>query len=198
MSAEPKQATENKSIESVPSNKIAYDIKNLEKRLESLIEFEKQKNRVSFGMIVLSTVAQGHYDRAFKELEVAGRGLEEYPAFEVRARRFIEHAKGLVSAIRTKHQVGRSAHVNRSKQKELSDRIAEHFVDLKKTLIIIEKIQKSVRASDLSSTTMFFKTAFYSAVVVFLVYTAYQNSSYSVEFSLRDLLEFIQLEWPME
>ena len=197
MSAAEKQTDQEDSTpHSTTSEKVAFGITNLEKRLASLIEHEGNKKKVSFGFVVLTCVAQSQYDRALLELESVGEGFEEYPAFEVRARRFIEHAKGLVSAIRTKHQVGKSPHVNKSKQKELSDRITEHFVDLKRTLIVIEKVQKSVRAKDLSSTLLFFKTCFFVSVILFLSYTAYQNSAYSNTFSLRDLFDLFTFQLP--
>lgn len=198
MGAEQKQLENSNTSEAPVRIKTGFDNKSLEQRLASIIEQDYRKNIISFGYIVLSSVAQGQYDRALKELEHVGEGFEEYPAFENRARRFIEHAKGLVSAIKTKHNVGKSPHVNKSKQKELSDRITEHFVDLKKTLIIIEKVQKSVRASDLSSTTLFFKTSFFAAVLVFLFYTAYQNSAYSNAFSFRDIFELLSFEIPFD
>ncbi len=197
MSAAENHSNKEESSSPSTSERVAFDIRHLEKRLAGLIERdEKDKSRISFGFVVLTCVAQGQYDRALLELDAVSHGFEEYPAFEVRARRFIEHAKGLVSAIRTKHQVGKSPHVNKSKQKELSDRITEHFVDLKRTLIVIEKVQKSVRATDLSSTILFFKTCFFALVVVFLFYTAYQNSAYSNTFSLRDLFDLFTFQLP--
>lgn len=198
MGAEQKQLEHSESSEAPVRIKTGFDNTSLQQRLADMIEQEYRKNIISFGFIVLSSVAQGQYERALKELEHVGEGFEEYPAFEIRARRFIEHAKGLVSAIKTKHEVGKSPHVNKSKQKELSDRITEHFVDLKKTLIVIEKVQKSVRATDLSSTTMFFKTCFFAAVIVFLFYTAYQNSAYSNTFSFRDIFQLFSFEFPFD
>ncbi len=178
------------------AERVAEGIKNLQKRLHSLIENDNFKNKISFGSVVLKSVAQGGYDRALRELEMVGDGFEAYPAFAIRTQRQVEHAKSLVFAIKTKHEVGKSAHINRSKQKELSDKITEHFVELKKTLINIEKIQKSVRSSDLSSTTLFFKSAFYSVAVVFLVYTFYQASHFMSDLSLMDVFSFFTLQWP--
>ncbi|MBY0384152.1 hypothetical protein K2X05_03250 [bacterium] len=184
--------------ENTPSaQKINAYVKGLEKRLGELIEQDAVRGgHISFGYVVLTSVAQGNYDRATKELESVGIGFEGYPAFEARSRRFVEHAKGLVLAIKTKNEVGKSPHVNKSKQKELSDRITEHFVDLKRTLIIIEKVQKSVRSADLGSTVFFFKTCFYSIAALFIFYTIYQNSIYSDTFSLRDLFSFFEFQWP--
>lgn len=176
--------------------KISAYVKGLEKRLAELIEQDARKGQISFGYVVLTSVAQGNYERATKELDAVGIGFEGYPAFEIRSRRYIEHAKGLVLAIKTKNEVGKSPHVNKSKQKELSDRITEHFVDLKKALITIEKIQKSVRSADLSSTIYFFKTCFYSAAAIFVLYTIFQSSAYSDSFSLTDLFSFLDFQLP--
>jgi hypothetical protein len=174
----------------------SFDFKGLEKRLSALIERDGGSRNLSFGYVVLSSVVHGQYDRAQKELENVYTGFEEFPAFVVRSKRFVEHAKGLVVAIKTKHEVGKSPHINKSKQKELSDRIAEHFIDLKKTLMTIEKVQKSVRASDLSSTIYFFKASFYSLLAVFVAYTIYVNAIYSDTFSFRDLFQYFDFYWP--
>ncbi len=174
----------------------SFDFKGLEKRLSALIERDGGNRNLSFGYVVLSSVVHGHYDRAQKELENVYSGFEEFPAFVVRSRRFVEHAKGLVVAIKTKHEVGKSPHINKSKQKELSDRIAEHFIDLKKTLMTIEKVQKSVRASDLSSTIYFFKASFYSFLAVFVAYTIFVNAMYTDTFSFRDLFQYFDFYWP--
>jgi hypothetical protein len=170
----------NKTNENVTPS---FDFKGLEKRLAALIERDGGNHNLSFGYVVLSSVVHGQYDRAQKELENVYIGFEEFPAFVVRSRRFVEHAKGLVGAIKTKQQ-------------ELSDRIAEHFIDLKKTLMTIEKVQKSVRASDLSSTIYFFKASFYSFVAVFVAYTIYVNAIYSDTFSFRDLFQYFDFYWP--
>lgn len=145
------------------------DIKHLEKRLASLIEgqeLQEKPSHISFGFTVLTSVAQGNYPRALAELESVGVGFEAYTVFGERTHRHVEHAKSLVNAIRTKHMIGKSPHVNKSKQKELSDRIADHFLELKSTIVMIEKIQKSIRAEDLSSTIYFVKTVFYAAAFV--------------------------------
>jgi hypothetical protein len=175
---------------------LSFDFKGLEKRLADLIDKDGGGRKLSFGYVVLSSVVRGQYDRAQKELESVYVGFEEFPAFAERSKRFVEHAKGLVMAIKTKHEVGKSPHINKSKQKELSNRIAEHFVDLKKTLVTIEKVQKSVRASDLSSTIFFFKACFYSLLAVFAAYTIYVNAMYSDTFSFRDIIQFFDFQWP--
>lgn len=146
------------------------DIKHLEARLASLLETrEGADTHISFGFAVLSSVAHGNYGRALAELESVGEGFEEYKLFKIRTHRYVEHAKSLVAAIRVKHMIGRSSHVSKSKQKELSDKIADHFLELKATIVMIEKVQKSVRAEDLSSTIYFIKTLFYATAIIILV-----------------------------
>ena len=174
----------------------SFDFRALEKRLTDLIEKDGGSSNLSFGYVVLSCVVHGHYGRAQKELECVYSGFEEFPGFIMRSKRFVDHAKSLVDAIKTKHEVGKSPHINKSKQKELSDRIVEHFIDLKKTLMNIEKVQKSVRANDLSSTIYFFKASFYSFVAVFVAYTLFVNAFNSDTFAFRDLFQYFNFYWP--
>jgi len=178
------------------SSKVLSDINNLEKRLAELLEQDVPGSRISFGFAVLSSVARGNYERALAELEAVGNGLEEYRLFEFRSRRFVEHAKSLVVAIRAKHSVGKSSNVNKSKQKELSDKIAEHFVDLKRTIIVIEKIQKSVRSEDLSSTILFFKTGYISAIAVLGAYAFYHFYPEFQSITWKEFFSFFFWNWP--
>lgn len=185
----------------VPKNKMqspqqeaalkAYnDIRHLEARLASMIESEGDRHKqISFGFTVLSCVAQGNYDRAMEELETVGEGFEQYRLFKVRTHRYVEHAKSLVNAIRIKHMIARSSHVNKSKQKELADKIADHFLELKTTIVMIEKIQKNVRAEDLSSTIYFVKTVFYATALVVLI-TAMTYAYKYLDVTPRQLIMF--------
>lgn len=185
-----------RSSASSKSSKVLTDINNLEKRLAELLEQDVPGSRISFGFSVLSNVARGSYDRAIAELDSVGVGLEDYRLFEFRSRRFVEHAKSLVVAIRAKHTVGKSSNVNKSKQKELSDKIAEHFVDLKRTIIIIEKIQKSVRAEDLSSTIFFFKTCFVAAVAILSAYAYFHLTDELAALPIKEVISYFFLDWP--
>lgn len=193
MSASPKEIAEKAASN---TSKVISDINNLEKRLAELLDQEVPGSKISFGFTVLSCVAHGNYDRALTELENVGVGLEEYRLFEFRARRYIEHAKSLVVAVRAKHTVGMSAHVNKSKQKELSDRIAEHFLELKRTIIVIEKIQKSVRSEDLSATIYFLKACFFSIAAVFAVYALLNLVPQLSDVSLGSLTEMFHWNIP--
>ncbi len=168
MSSEVRKKNDNSQQEA--ALKAYNDIKHLEQRLASMLESGEAAtpSRVSFGFTVLSCVAHGNYERALSELEHVGVGFEDYALFAVRTHRHIEHAKSLVAAIRIKHMIGKSPHINKSKQKELSDKIADHFLDLKRTIVMVEKIQKNVRAEDLSSTLLFVKTVFYALAIVIL------------------------------
>lgn len=140
--------------------------KNLEKRLEAILQEEGPKSRISFGFMVLQCVVQGNYDRALTELDSVEKGINGYPEFKEKAERYVEHAKSLVLAIKTKKTIGMSPHINRSKQKELGDKITEHFADLKRCIIIVEKIEKGIRAKDLGSTILVFKVIYYSSAAI--------------------------------
>jgi hypothetical protein len=154
--------------------KQSFEVTNLKKRLYELLKKdEKLSNTGSFGFVVLSSIVQGHYERAKAELDMVHIGLEEYTDFEKRARRFIEHAKSLVVAIKIKYELCNSEQVGKTKEKELANIIIEHFVDLRKSIIAIEKIQKSVRSSDLKSTTYFLKILFFAIAAIFLMYSSY-------------------------
>lgn len=143
---------------------------SLQQRLEELISEQGTRSSVSFGFVVLSCVVQGNYDRAFTELNNVGRGLEDYPQFEQESRRFIEHSKSLVSAIKTKRMISLTPQINKAKKRELTEKIMEHFIELKKSIITIEKIEKRVRAEDLSATIAVLKTIYVTAMAIFATY----------------------------
>lgn len=185
MTAAPKSSQQEAAL------KAYNDIRHLEARLASLMESGDggRSAQISFGFTVLSSVAQGQYDRAMEELESVGLGFEQYRLFKVRTYRYVEHAKSLVNAIRIKHMIGRSTHVNKSKQKELSDKIADHFLELKNTIVMIEKIQKNVRAEDLSSTIYFVKTVFY-IIGLFVLVTGMSYAYHYLDITPSQLFMF--------
>jgi len=166
------EAAQNQS-ELVPAKKQSYEVTILKKRLYDLLKKdEKLSKGVSFGFVVLNCIAQGQYDRALTELEMVHVGLEDYKEFEVRARRFVEHSKSLVEAVKIKFNACTSEQVSKTTQKELADKIVDHFMELRKSLMAIEKIQKSVRSKDMSSTSLFLRVLFVAIVAVFITYTA--------------------------
>jgi hypothetical protein len=154
--------------------KQSFEVVNLKRRLHELLKKdEKLSNTGSFGYVVLSLVAQGSYERAKLELEMVHIGLEEYTDFENRARRFIEHAKSLVIAIKIKSELCASEKVGKAKEKELANTVVDHFVDLRKSIIAIERIQKSVKSADMRSTAAVLRVFFFCVVAVFIAYSAY-------------------------
>ena len=169
MSQEEAKALETEVVEQ-PDLSVVNTEGSLEERLEELIEEEAVRSHISFGFVVLNSVVQGNYERAFSELKNVGKGLEEYSEFERDARRYVDHSKSLVSAIKTKRTICQTPQINRSKKRELNERIMSHFVELKKSIICIEKIEKRVKYEDFSTTMIFFKTVFYSFVAIFIGY----------------------------
>lgn len=152
-------------------SKPSFEVTTLKKRLYELLKKDERLSKTtSFGFVVLACTVQGQYERALTELDMTHVGLEEYKDFEVRARRFIEHAKSLVGAIKVKYEICTSEQVSKGKQKELANTIIEHFIDLRKSIIAIEKIQKSVRAADMRSTLFFIRAIFVAIIVVFTTY----------------------------
>lgn len=160
--------------EFTPAKKPSYEVNNLKKRLYELLKKdEKLSKGVSFSFVVLSCAAQAQYERAINELDMVHVGLEDYKEFEVRARRYIDHSKSLVEAIKLKFTACMSEQASKSVQKELGDKIIDHFHELRKSVRAIEKIQKSVRSQDMSSTALFLRIFFFSVLMMFIAYTAF-------------------------
>lgn len=149
-----------------PSARKLKAFKNLEKRLEDILQDGSSQSKISFGFSVLQSVVHANFDRALAELDSVAHGIEGYPEFSEKSERYIEHAKSLVMAIQTKRAIGLSPHINKSKQKEMGEKITEHFSDLKKCIIIIEKIEKSIRAKDLGASIYFFRTFYFCIVAI--------------------------------
>lgn len=154
---------DNQAMELISS---VNETSNLQDQLEDLIQEKSERGSGSFGYMVLNSVVQENYDRAMAELKSVTKGLDNYPDFGKQAQRFITHAKSLVNAIKTKRSISGSPHVNKARKKELTEKITEHFIELRRCIVTIEKMEKRVRVADLSSTIIFFKAVFGSLVAI--------------------------------
>lgn len=170
LSTETSEPSEAKSQDMSIRALVPKDAKALKLKLEELLEEKDEGARISFGFVVLNCVVQSNYDRATSELDHVGAGLEDFPEFERDARRYIEHAKSLVSAIKIKRTISMTPQINKARKRELMEKIMEHFVDLKRSIVNIEKVEKRVRYADLSATIIFFKVAFWSIASVVSYY----------------------------
>lgn len=123
---------------------------------------------LTYGHSILAAVVYEKYDMALAELETILSIRVEYPGFGEKANRYIQHAKSLVRAIKTKRAIGKLPHVSRSKQKELVAALGLHFTELRVCILNIEKIERHVRREDISSTRWFMMALFWSIFCVFM------------------------------
>lgn len=123
---------------------------------------------LTYGHSILAAVVYERYDMAIEELETLLSLKNEYPDFGEKAGRFVQHGKSLVRAIKAKRAVGKLPHVSRTKQKELTQALGFHFKELRTCILNIEKVERFVRKSDISSTRWFIVTLYWSGVAIFL------------------------------
>lgn len=143
----------------------------LKKEVDSpVLTQELQKDSrpaITYGHSILSAVVYEKYDTALAELDMI-MGLKlDYPVFGEKAGRYIQHAKSLVKAIKSKRAIGRLPHISRAKQKDLMASLGHHFNELKSCIVNIEKVERYARKEDISSTRWMVLTAYWCLFAVF-------------------------------
>lgn len=101
---------------------------------------------------VLASVVQEAYDRAKDDLRNYVEHKSEYPGFQERAERYVQHCCELIQAIQTKRNFPGLASLSLAKQQEIHEKVLEHFEELKANLKQIEKVERENKLTDLRST----------------------------------------------
>lgn len=101
---------------------------------------------------VLASVVQESYDRAKEDLRDYVGYKSEYPGFQERAERYVQHCCELIAAIQTKRNFPGLASLSLAKQQEIHEKVLEHFEELKQNLKQIEKVEREQKLTDMRST----------------------------------------------
>ena len=101
---------------------------------------------------VLSLVVAESYERAAEELRAYVAARTEFPNYQERSSRYVEHCCDLIQAVQTKRNFPGLASLSMSKQQELHEKVLEHFEELKQNLVHIEKVEREHKLEDVRST----------------------------------------------
>ena len=145
---------------------------HLEGLLKEGIKTDSQEDAIdglTYGHAILAAVVYERYDMAVEELETILGIKADYPDFGDKAGRFVQHAKSIVRAIKAKRAVGKLPHVSKTKQKELTVALGQHFKELRACIGNIEKVERFVRKEDLSSTRWVVLSIYWWGFAIFLV-----------------------------
>lgn len=158
------------SIPSVDYNQLEHERANLvAQEFEQRLARRVKGGSSGFRYVVLHCVMSKNYDEAFKEIEGYVSEKKDFPIFQTRTAPYVRHCKDLISAIRNKREFPALGALAVAKQKELFDKVIEHFDELKSVLKRIEAIGYEVQLDDIRSTTIFLKSFVYSTFAVIAV-----------------------------
>lgn len=107
---------------------------------------------------ILHYVVDQQYQIAKRELQAFVSAKTEYPQFQDKANRYVEHCLDLISAIEAKRGFHGMNSLSFSKQQELFDKVIEHFDELTEFLKRIEFVEKDARLIDVRSTVWIVQT----------------------------------------
>lgn len=101
---------------------------------------------------ILTWVLDERYDRAIEELREFADKPSEYPNFQSKISRYVDHSVDLIYAIKAKRSFPGINSLTRAKQQELREKFKGHFRELQYVLKMIEKIHGDLRIEDARST----------------------------------------------
>lgn len=145
----------------------------LENQLQDLLNRDSGKTTkhngdiLTYGHAILAAVVYENYEQATGELDTLLGLRKDYPLFGEKASPYVEHAKTLVKAIKTKRAVAKAPHLTKTKQKEIIGALTFHFKELRSCILNIEKIERHARKEDISSTRTFILTLYFCCFFIF-------------------------------
>lgn len=162
---------------SIPS--VNYQALELERTSEIQEDIKKKlvlaKNNEGYGRsdslrnAVLTNVVHNNYEEALKELAFYIEVKSDYPNFQDRVQRYLDHCDDLIHAIDTKRNFPGLGALTLSKQQEIYERVLDHFEELKSYLQQIEKVERDVKLADVRSTVWFVKALSNAAIFILVV-----------------------------
>jgi len=117
---------------------------------------------------VLGLVVSENYERASEEMSAYVALKTNYPGFQDRVDRLVQHCSELVQAIQTKRNFPGLASLSLAKQQEIHEKVLEHFEDLKSHLRQIEKIEREFKLDDVRSTVWVLRALCQAGACIFV------------------------------
>lgn len=118
---------------------------------------------------ILTWVLDERYDKAIEELKDFLERPSDYPNFQSKITRFINHSIDLIYAIKAKRSFPGINSLTRAKQQELREKFKEHFRELQYVLKVVEKVHGDLRIQDVRSTIYVVRALWFSAVAIILL-----------------------------
>ena len=156
-------------------NKVNYSVLELERNSEVRANFEsifKRKDTGGYNTlrgIVLSHVLESNYKLALKEIEDYATEKKEFPAFQIKADRYLIHCRELILAIQGKREFQGLSALPVPKQRDMFEKIVDHYEELKNHIRQIEAIGHETFLDDIRSTVIVLKVTTYCVIAVLLV-----------------------------
>lgn len=160
---------------SVPALKDAANAADPAKKREEGAFFDMNVDKSDLGRPdslrynILTWVLDERYDRAIEELKDFLEKPSEYPNFQSKVTRYINHSIDLIYAIKAKRSFPGINSLTRAKQQELREKFKEHFRELQYVLKIVEKVQGDLRIQDVRSTIYVVKAAWFAALAIIVL-----------------------------
>ena len=118
---------------------------------------------------VLGHILESDYERALKELDIYCEEKEDFPTFKIKSIRYLKHCRELISAIQGKREFAGLSNLPVNKQKEMFDKIVDHYDELKNYIRQIEAIGHETYLDDIRSTAIVLRAATYSIFTILFV-----------------------------
>lgn len=119
---------------------------------------------------VLTQVVEEEYEGAMEALKEFYAKPSDYPTFNAKIERFINHSIDLIHAIKAKRNFPGINQLTRAKQQELRDRFKDHFKELVYMLKKVEKIEKDLIIEDARSTIYVIRAFWFSFITLVITW----------------------------
>ena len=143
---------------------------DLQMELQKKLEEHKPTGPISsLTKTVLNKVVTANYEMARKDLVSYIEHQGEKLNLTKRAKPYADHCEDIIFAIEAKRNFPGLSSLSKSKQQEISDRVLEHFEELKAYLGKIERVENEIKMNDVRSTVWVVQSLCFSVAIVLAV-----------------------------
>lgn len=139
--------------------------------------------------LVLSSVVDGNYDGAIKELRLYEDLNSNLPIFKNHTERYFSHCEELIRAIDSKFKFAESKSITRTQKQDLHAMVRKHFRALSDSLRQIETIENNIKVQDLRSTIWVVKATTISVTMLLMFFSVMEARGQL----LRPIVNFVEI-----
>ncbi|MBK9293390.1 MAG: hypothetical protein IPM57_02940 [Oligoflexia bacterium] len=145
----------------------------LKRRIEKNMELQVEGTGSHVGSLqhtVMTAVSEKKYDEACDALNKYKESRKYYPSYAIKTDKLFVHAEELIQAIKAKKNFPNLAGLTQNKQEELSQKVKEHWEELRICLRRVKTIERDLETEDAKSSLWVVRAVMFATMLILIVF----------------------------